>query len=372
MRLRAKTSWIRTIALAVLLLRGAAVLAQSDKPTTTEPSLPDAPSSERPATNVGSSARLESPYEPMERLLTATKDTVMAGPTFSSMGESQCDDDGNLYFHVGDGVSFMNPTILKLGHSEDDHELFKPLPDKSASVRFASFSVTADGRVWVLTIEWSEGTPSIVALSYDDKGAIASRIPFATPSGFLPRQFTAFTDDTFFVAGEISVGSGSQKSTKSYAAMLDASGRVSREIDLDLSALKIQKGRLPEGYTTAGRDGNLYLLLSDKVAVVSRSGKLVRQLPYEKPDPDTVATRLVVSGGHLAIWLATTTKVRRLINYRFLVLDAVTGDQIGLYKPSEELGESAECFSRANGFTFLKFIKGNANGSIELLTAQVR
>jgi hypothetical protein len=153
-----------------------------------------------------------------------------------------------------------------------------------------------------------------------------------------------------------------------YAAVINPTGAVARELRLDLRTLETQKGKLPEGAVTASRDGNLYLLLSEEVVVISQSGQVVRKIPFTKPSREAVADRIVESGGHLAIWLETAAK-RGPLGLNLLLLDTGTGDQIGIYSPSDELGNNAICYTRNQGFEFMKFVKGSSDGPLAFLTA---
>ena len=49
----------------------------------------------------------------------------------------------------------------------------------------------------------------------------------------------------------------------------------------------------------------------------------------------------------------------------YLILDYETGEPFALYTPDEELGNNALCFSRQEGFTFLR----NVQGRLSLLRA---
>lgn len=356
-------------ALAIATWLAPALRAQMDKPTS--PRLPDAPVAPARTGDHSVFAHAGAASLPTERTLVVAKRRIIQGPTFSQEGEAQCDDDGNLYFHVEDGVSSMDPTILKIGHSGDDHQLYRPQQDKSVSFRFLAFSVTSDGRPWVLTIAWIDGKASIVVLGFADDGTVAHNIALEVPPGFQPRQFAVFDDDTFFAAGSISSGSESQAPARSFAALFEPSGKLTKTIDLDLSKLRIQKGKIPEGFATTGRDGNLYLLLTDKIVVISKSGEIAREILYSRP-LDGAPTRLAVSAGRLAVWLSTPTKTHRRIETNLLLLDRSTGEEIGFYHPSDELGNNPVCFSSEGGFTFMRFIRGSADGSIQLLQAQVR
>jgi hypothetical protein len=306
-------------------------------------------------------------------VLTAAEDHFVAAPNFSAEGEAQCDEEGGAYFHVGNGQSYMDPTMLKLGRSADDHRLFK-VPSESAdksTLGFSAFSVTPGGQLWILGILWSGEVPFVEAYGFDADGEVGSHIRFEVPPRFLPRQFAAFDNDVFFLAGEISEGDKEHRTTTPFAGMYDASGRLGRKLELDLGSIRVQKNRLPEGAAVPARDGNLYLLLEDRLVVISQSGALVRSMPFKKRDPEAVASHLQLSGGQAAIWFEKARKTGP-IELELLLMDASTGEELRWYSPSQELGNNAICYSRKEGFLFLKFGKASPEGSVELLTALPR
>lgn len=73
--------------------------------------------------------------------------------------------------------------------------------------------------------------------------------------------------------------------------------------DVDL-AQEVQTAT--DGGVTLGDDERIYFLRSNDVLVISASGDVVKRLPFEKPEPNTVATRVYESQGLLAIRLFST------------------------------------------------------------------
>ena len=362
----------------VALLIAVCVAAVASGQETTKQPLPDVSANtqqkesvaSQPSFELPSRARIVPPTLPRE--LIATERRILVAPPFSSEGEAQCDEDGAAYFHVLTGGSTKNPTIFKLGHSQDEHLLYK-LPSEildKKSAFYTAYSVTPAGRLWVLVVEWIDEEPKVAAYGFDSKGAVTSEVHLETPSRLLPRHFAAFDNDLFFVEGDVSETEGTHKTSRPYAAIVNGSGRVTRELHLSLQGLQIQKGRIPQGAAIAGRDGNLYMLLPDQVLVVTQSGETLRKLTFSKPDHKALATGISLSGGLIAIHIMGQRK--HTLDLTLVLLDVTTGDEIGYYRPSEELGNNAICFSRPEGFTFLGVAKGSPDGTIELLTAALR
>ena len=285
---------------------------------------------------------------------------------------AQCDENGAVYFHVVTGGSAKNPTIFKLGRTEDEHQLYKLPPEvvDKKSAFYAAYSVTPAGRLWVLVVEWVGDEPKVAAYGFDSNTAVTSEVHMETPAHLRPRHFAAFDNDVFFVEGDISETLGSQKTSRPYAAIVDGAGTVMKELHLNLQGLQIQKGKIPEGDALAGRDGNFYMLLPDQVMVISQSGQIVRRLPFPKSDHEAIATGVSLSGGLVAIQIMEQQK--HTLGLTLEVLDANTGDEVGSYRPSQELGNNLICFSRTEGFTFLGIIPGAPDGNLVLLTAALR
>lgn len=76
-------------------------------------------------------------------------------------------------------------------------------------------------------------------------------------------------------------------------------------------------------------------------------------MPFKKPSPELLATRIDVSRGSLNIELTKWNGVGKEIEAEFLVLNASTGDRVALYQPEPALGNNMLCFSRSVGFVFL-------------------
>jgi hypothetical protein len=279
-----------------------------------------------------------------------------------------CDGDGNIYYHVGRAGSYNDSTILELSHDEDDHQLFRLPTEVSNATSYGAFSVTPSGRVWVAV--FSDKGENFV-YEFDSKGEIASRVRLDVPEKLLPRLIAVFDTDNLLWKGVYANSAAPVLAGKSYCAAVDAAGRVTKEltskVTLAPANTKTDSKSLPEGAIAVGSDGNAYLLLPAEVDVISQTGTILRKLPFTKPDPESRAVNLNVSGGLLAITLTRMRQQR--IETTLLVLDANTGDIFGYYRPSEELGNNPVCFSRAQGFTFLGRDK---SGKISFTTALLR
>jgi len=116
-----------------------------------------------------------------------------------------------------------------------------------------------------------------------------------------------------------------------------------------------------------GPDGNAYMLLPDRVLVISQSGTVLRTLPFEKYDRDVRAVNLFVSGGLVTVLFYK--QVKQSLDATLLVMDGNNGERFGYYAPSADLGNNPICFNRSDGFIFMGM---NRDGRVKLKTAVLR
>jgi hypothetical protein len=142
--------------------------------------------------------------------------------------------------------------------------------------------------------------------------------------------------------------------TEPYLALFDAGGKLRKELPaLPNSEVALQAGIMPEGAMAIGKDGNAYLIDANYITVISAVGEIERRMNYTKPTPSLIAKELAVSDGLLAITVIEVDGIK--ITNRYLVVRAEDGETVGYYTLPDELRNTvALCFSRSEGFTFMK------------------
>jgi hypothetical protein len=70
------------------------------------------------------------------------------------------------------------------------------------------------------------------------------------------------------------------------------------------------------------------------------------------PETKALAYKIYVSGGTIALVLKHIER-SNVTRDDFLLIDAITGEQFGLYEASPEIGTFDVCYLRQEGFTFL-------------------
>ena len=275
-------------------------------------------------------------------------------PPFSYFGESQCDRDGNMYFHTVDS-DFRQGQIFRLSSDGTAGKFFR-ITGKFAdpdSAGFDSFWVTSDGEVFIL----SSNAEEKYVFTFDHNGVVKAPAFLNIREDVQLTDFAVFDNGFLFVWGYHAQKSPSDLRGKPYAAVLTESGELVREVSIPLPTVDLGNLGAPSDGAVASYAGNLYFLGSDQITVISAAGQTVRRLKFHKPDPQAVATRLYLSAGVAVIAInkiSTKVSTRGQVQRSFIALDQSSGDLIGYYAPSKQLGSNDVCFSRADGLTFLE------------------
>jgi len=293
------------------------------------------------------SALASAAQEPM--ILRESSSVAWPVPSFSAGGNTQCDADGNLYFRI-----FPSDGLLKVAHDGSKYHLYElPAGDSDSKYYgFVEFNVTPSGDLRVLA-DGSGGAYYVLLLDPDFSSSPKTKLE--TPEHLSANSFAAFESGTVLVTGYFNRHADQESQGKTYAAMFEPSGKLRTVIagrfgDVDLASVG---KKLPETGAALGEDGFLYLLRPDEVVVISESGTIVRRMPFKKPSPELLATGIHVSGGLLAVELTRSHGLGRELEAEFLLLNASTGERVGLYRPEPALGNNLLCFSRGTGFAFL-------------------
>ena len=288
------------------------------------------------------------------REIDASSSRPIQAPPFSYFGESQCDQDGNMYFHAVDS-DFRQGQIFRLSRDGTSGKFFR-ITGKFAdpdSAGFDSFWVTNDGEVFLLASNAEEK----YVFTFDSNGVVRAPVMLKVRKDVQLTDFAVFDNGFLFVWGYHAEQSPSDLRGKAYAAVLTQSGELVRQVSVSMPTVDLGNLGAPSDGAVASYAGNLYFLGSDQITVISATGEAIRRLKFHKPDPQAVPTRLYLSAGVAVIALnkiSTKGSDRGQVLRSFIALDQNSGDLIGYYKPSGQLGSNDVCFSRADGLTFLQ------------------
>jgi hypothetical protein len=302
---------------------------------------------------------------PRRALVPASVRPIEAPPFPYFLTETQCDNDGNLYFHVKKG-DYNATELLRLSPNGSSATLFTLSPDFAAKVYFSGFSVTPDGEVYALESD----SKQTFLVDFDADGTMRSPSPVELSEHLVTTEVLALGHGELLYSGYYAVGAPKQLQGKTLVAIIDASGKLRRRVDLSIPAVDASMAsNLPsEAGGAVDRSGNLYFLTSTEIAVLAQDGTVVRRISFQKPDSKSAAIHLRIAGSTAAITLATD-KANSGVEMSYLLVSTETGKTLALYEPSSELKTADDvCFSSEVGFTFVNV----RNGKMELVTAPVQ
>jgi hypothetical protein len=283
-------------------------------------------------------------------------------PLFSFFAETQCDKNGNLFFHTDSGL-YTRTEILRISSDGEEGQKFT-LSGKFADISeaaFTSFSVTPDGDLSILA-RGASGEANV--FRFDDDGTMKNPSTLDVPESIVPLDLVAWDDQSVLFTGYYGEKAPKNVAGTQYAALFDATGKLRKELKLSLPDVDLASvgQKLREGGAARSEDDKLYLLGPKDVIVATSTGELLRRISFNKPDPKSIASNIRVSGSLISIGFLTFSDKGNVVKKEFLVLDARTGEPFGLYQPAPELGTDEACFSSNEGYTFVvPAAKGHRN-----------
>jgi hypothetical protein len=288
-------------------------------------------------------------------------------PPPSAMSNTQCDADGDIYFKTS--LSSTDVGLLKVSADGSKYQFYKmPTGDAdSVSYQFRAVNVTRGGDLRVLAYS-SLLQPYIFLFAPDLNGT--SKVRLEPIEHLQVVSFAAFESGATLIAGYYDEHADKKLQGKPFLAVFDASGKIKARVsgrfdNVDLSAVH---KKLSEGGSSLGEDGFLYLLRANEIVVVSEFGAVIRRMAFQKPDPEWLAVRVVVSEGIAVVELLKDEGRGKAFGIEFLALNASTGEPVALYRPEPELGNNFLCFSRTAGFSFMEI----KDGKVVQMTASGR
>lgn len=259
--------------------------------------------------------------------------------------------------------NYRDSTIVKVRQNESQPIVFSLPSEFVHSTFFESFQVSSSGKVYVVAGDSTDGRQLL--FRFDADGSLRGSTRLELPDGVRVRTFALFeSSGSALVVGSCGPGAAVQLKGKPFVAIVDNSGRVTRNLKGIQGKNDDSSGSLdPGGGSFMGDDGRLYFRRDGSILAVDESGKVVRRIPLLIPKNST-AGKIVVSEGMVAIWFQTASGDGDL-GLTLETTDLNAPRKVKLYSPSEELGNVAVNFTRAGGFVFLK----SAGGKMQLLTA---
>jgi hypothetical protein len=244
---------------------------------------------------------------------------------------------------------------------ESGSKMFRVPFEISSKYDLIKFAVALSGRVYILGVN----AANAFHLFRLESNGEAKDSQLDTPVGAAATDIGVFANDTILVAGYYTQEAPQDLRGRSYAALFDSSGKLLGDLEQKLSGERplLDPARYNGFSIRPGEDGNLYVLHSDSVLVVSPSGGVVRRLRLKKPDTQSDAVGLALSGRQICVELSSVT-LGKSTKPTFLVLDATTGKDQGYFAPPEDLRANWVSFTSQDGFVFL----GGDKGKLKIFT----
>src|ERR1700683_555209 len=303
---------------------------------------------------------------PRTTVLVASSAKRLGIPFFNFYGQAKQDAGGNVYFHAATR-RYSDSSIIRIPYGDSEPKAYS-LPEKPArETAFIAFDVAPSGRVYVLS---ENADHRSIVFEFGGDGDISSRTELGIPPSARGASMSVFeATGNFFVLGYYDSSAPDDLRGKTFMALTSPDGKVFRDLK---NSRGIDLNTLGEEPLTAcsyrGEDGNLYVLASDEILVLTASGDFMRRIKLRKPDDAALTTKLIVSQGLAAVWLQSDSAVGKAVELTLETVDIGTGRVVGVYSASDELGDNAVTFSRSEGFVFLR----NDGGKVSLLTAHIR
>ena len=351
--------------LLTIALLSAAGMSQTDSGAAQAAPSPSAPNAPKPQADANPDNLKKFPtiasglsdLKPPElpKPLVASSVTPLQVPVFSTFGQSLCDADGNMFFHVVVASNFSDSPIMEISRDGESSTTYKPSVNTGDQrVYFMDFTVSPVGTVR----ELAEIKDGAVIIAFDSDGNESSRTTLDLPDHVTPQGFASFENGEVIFYGHYDKDAQEALRGHRYIGVFAPSGKLIKKIDdaehLDLDQLA---KHLPSGAATLGSDGNVYLLRDKEVVVISQSGEVLRRFPFDKNPSDAIPDKIAYSDGLLAIFLSVAQKGTPVLQRRYLILDSSNGEQRGFYTNSNDADGVDVCFSRKEGFTFIHNIK---------------
>ena len=221
------------------------------------------------------------------RTLQVTSTRVLTVPAFGFWGLPLCDDAGDLYFQPSGKA---DSAIFKLSQPDESNSRMFQIPSEgSESDSLIDYTVTPSGALYVLAQDVKQ---KFHVYSFEPDGGVKHNVKLETPDYALLVDFAVFDNDTILGTGYYQRDAPGTLHGKSYAVLFDQSGQLLKDMtsrfSLDATSSD-QTGPLNHISIRPGKDGNLYLLGSSAVLVISPSGEIIRRIKFVKPDPATAA-----------------------------------------------------------------------------------
>lgn len=290
-------------------------------------------------------------------VLSAFSQQPLSVAPFAYLRMAQCDDSGRMFFAAAPGGAVGGVTYLSIsadGEEQANYDIPKYIKDYPYN---ASFSVTPDGMLQLLFVV--PGQP-VRWLKFDKQGALSNVVQLPVPSDISVRSFATTSQGYLLLLGYHPLTDTHAKTDgEAYRAIFAPNGNLVANLKTAKSGMQ-SNGTFadsPEEPATVEGEQFFWITSSGKsMVVMDTDGNVVRtlRLPGARPGDQAVGLRI---SGDMA--LVTYINFKATPHESYLLLNATTGLEYGLYLPPPDARGSLTCFQSSRGFTFLNFSKGH-------------
>jgi hypothetical protein len=300
--------------------------------------------------------------------LSVSSSKELATPSVFYMGNAQCDDKGDIFFLSG---SQQTRIVYKL-MSDGSHDVYGLLGEDARNYYNKAFHADRDGRVSLLEIEGRSGRAALFSFGEDSTEPPARTTLDVPPEmdSHDMRSFIQLKTGHILLQGFFGEGAPAKNRGLAYIAEFDASGKLLHTF-MKKDGYKVEEGQWV-GHVSPleGDDGFIYVLLPDKVLVLSQMGRVRKTIKLSLPE-GYVAFQMYLAGSRLAIGYYKPGSVAvgkvTMMEPLYALFDASSGRQLRAYKPVDELAKSLLVGFSDEGFIFYR---SGRDGKVHLLTAR--
>jgi hypothetical protein len=289
---------------------------------------------------------------PPPRVLTASGRIKLGIPMFGAIGNTVCDASGNLYVNAG-RLPFQTQGPFLGVQADGRKHVSYVLPQEASSQGSVVWAVSPGGTFYVLHGDFKE----YKLVRFKGDGSVAGISSLAIPAGVYVEHLAIADNETMYVGGYRDTPEPLEKPRNGFAALLDASGKLVRDLSSDAPHVDLKASALHplDGDAVTGEDGRFYVLGSKDVLVLNQAGEVERDWKLQKPNPGAIAARIDYSKGIISVVLQTGhPKPGQVteVDTHALLLNAQTGQQGDFVFDPSTTG-TVLCFNAQDGYSLM-------------------
>jgi hypothetical protein len=272
-------------------------------------------------------------------------------PMFGGVGNTRCDESGNLFYNAGSLITDHGP-YLKISSDGQGYVIFT-LPADVNTPGNGVWAITPEGTLYVLRSD--SDTNKLVRFAGD--GEVKGISSLALPKGVNIRRMAVANNGTVFVEGYLEMRQDDSKLNPGFAATFDDSGKMIDNLSAGASAVDrlATTKQIPEGDLIAGDDGRFYGLEPDEVRIFNQLGEQTSSLKINKPSKDALALRIDESRGWISVIFYTPSTPKPgwapVLEPTAVLMNAQAEVPQRTFTFDPALTGSVECYNAQHGYT---------------------